>query len=93
MADPDDNVVLRLLREIRAEQRDQSGKLDTLEQRMNTVERKLDDVKETAAYSAGMAVHANVGYETQAERLDRLREDLNEATKRIAALEAKDATK
>ena len=81
MVDPDDNVVLRLLREIREEQRE-------LRFGQETLSRKLDDVKETAAYSAGMAVHANVGYETQAERLDRLREDLNEATKRIAALEA-----
>lgn len=63
MADDDDNVVLRLLREIRAEQGDQG-------RRLVRVERRLDEMHESIATSLGMAAHSNVVVEQFGQRFD-----------------------
>ena len=75
MAEDDDNLVLRLLREIRA-------KLDDHDRSFDAIERHMEDVKESVSYALGLSAHANVAYETTGQRLDRL-------TDRVEALEAR----
>jgi hypothetical protein len=75
MNDEEDNVVLRLLREIRSEMSTMSG-------RITSIDRHMEGVKESVAYALGLSAHANVAYETTGQRLDRLSD-------RVAALEAR----
>jgi hypothetical protein len=65
----DDNVILRLLREIRADQQDQS-------KRLIRVERRLDEVHESMTTALGMAAHSNVVVEQFGQRFDELEDRL-----------------
>lgn len=82
MAEDDDNLVLRLLREIRSEQGEIKGDIAAMRQPMTSFERHAEGVKESVSYALGLSAHANVAYETTGQRLDRL-------TDRMAALEAR----
>jgi ubiquinone biosynthesis protein UbiJ len=84
-----ENLILRLLRDIRAEQAVHSEKFVAIEQRMTTLERKMDDVNESVGYALGLSAHANVAYETTGQRIDRLRETVDDLKARVAALETK----
>jgi hypothetical protein len=75
MAKEPDNVVLMLLREIRAVQDEHSGRLERMEKR-------LDDVHEGMITSLGLAGHAHVRHDSMEKRLDEL-------TKRVERLEKK----
>lgn len=81
MAD-DDNVVLRLLREIRDEQRTQGRDLTTLK-------REVGEIKESLATSLGLAAHANVVVGRSGERFDELTDEIVALKRRVAELEAK----
>ena len=65
MGEDEDNVVLRVLREIRAEQSTQRSTMQTIEGRITTIERHMEDVKESVTYALGLSAHANVAYETK----------------------------
>jgi hypothetical protein len=82
MAEEDDNLVLRLLREIRGKLDDHDLAFEGLQGRMTSIERHMEDVKESVGYPLGLSAHANVAYETTGQRLDRL-------TGRVAVLEAR----
>lgn len=75
MAKEPDNVVLMLLREIRSVQDDHSRRLES-------IERRVDDVHQSMVTALGLAAHANVRHETVEKRLSDL-------TKRIERLEKK----
>lgn len=75
MTAEDDNVVLRLLREIRAD-------MGSMTLRMAAIGRHVEDMKESVGYALGLSAHANVAYETTGQRRDRL-------TERLAGLEAR----
>ena len=77
----EDNVVLRLLREIRTEQRSQSRDLTTLK-------RELAELRETTMTSVGMAAHASVVVNQSGERFDELHDELEALKRRVAELEA-----
>ena len=64
MAEDDDNLVLRLLREIRAEQSTQRVTMEGIQGRITTIARHMEDVKESVSYALGLSAHANVAYET-----------------------------
>jgi hypothetical protein len=83
----DDNLVLRLLREIRAEQTTQRSTMQTIEGRITTIERHMEDVKESVSYALGLSAHANVAYETTGQRLDRLTEQVAGLRARVEELE------
>ena len=70
-----DNVVLKLLREIRSTQDDHAGKLDKMPSR-------LDELHESMTYALGLSAHANVRHEAVQKKIDELE-------KRIKKLEAR----
>jgi uncharacterized protein YceH (UPF0502 family) len=82
MAEEADNLVLKILREIREEVRDHS-------RHFIAVERQLADIKETLFTSAGMAAHANIQVEQMGQRVDELEDRVNVLQKRLAQIEAK----
>jgi hypothetical protein len=82
MAEDEDNLVLRLLREIRSKLDDHDRSFEIIGSRMTSIERHMEDVKESVSYALGLSAHANVAYETTGQRLDRLSD-------RVAALEAR----
>jgi hypothetical protein len=87
MAEEDDNVVLRLLREIRGKLDNHDRAFEGLQGRMTSIERHMEDVKESVSYALGLSAHANVAYETTGQRLDRLKEQVAGLEARIEELE------
>jgi hypothetical protein len=87
MAEDDDNLILHLLREIRAEQGEMRGAMASISERMTSFERHVEDMKESVGYALGLSVHANVAYETTGQRLDRLTELLAGLETRVGQLE------
>jgi len=83
------NLVLRLLREIRTELGDTKASVQTVGARMTTLERKMDDVNESVGYALGLSAHANIAYETTGQRLDRLSETVADLKARLEKLEEK----
>lgn len=88
MAEDEDNLVLRLLREIRGKLEDHDGRFDGLGERMMGFERHAEDIKESVGYALGLSAHANVAYETTGQRLDRLMEEVRGPSARIDRLES-----
>jgi hypothetical protein len=82
MAEHDDNLVLRLLGEIRGKLDDHDRAFDGMTQHLTSMERHIEDMKESVGYALGLSAHANVVYETTGQRLDRL-------TERLAGIEAR----
>jgi hypothetical protein len=82
MTNGDDNVILRLLREIRADQQDQS-------KRLIRVERRLDEVHESMTTALGMAAHSNVVVEQFGQRFDEFEDRLAALQNRVAELESR----
>ena len=82
MADEPDNLVLQLLREIRADIGEVKLTFSKHSKRFDRVDQRLEEVHETLYTVAGAAVHANVRHDTVAERLKTLEE-------RVSRLEEK----
>ncbi|MAU95112.1 MAG: hypothetical protein CMP81_04350 [Fulvimarina sp.] len=82
MADEPDNLVLQLLREIRADIGEVKLTFSKHSKRFDRVDQRLEEVHETLYTAAGAAVHANVRHDTVAERLKTLEE-------RVSRLEEK----
>ena len=82
MAEEPENVMLRLMREMRAKLDDVSMKLEEHDHRFDKVDQRLDEIHETMYTTAGMAMHANVRHEAVSKQLDDLR-------KRVERLEEK----
>jgi hypothetical protein len=82
MAEDDDNVVLRLLREIRAGQDEQA-------RRLIRVERRVDEMHDSMATALGMAAHSNVVVEQFGQRFDEFEDQLAALRRRVSDLEAK----
>ena len=64
-----DNVLLRLMREVRAAQKIDSEKIATIEPRM-------DEIHETMYPVAGMSAHSNIRHDGVAEELAGIKERL-----------------
>lgn len=75
MANEPDNVVLKLLRDIRASQDEHS-------EEFKKVRQQLDDLSESVTYALGLSAHANVRHESVQKKID-------EREKRIKNLESR----
>ena len=75
MAKEPDNVVLMLLREIRATQDEHSHPLEPME-------RRIDEVHEGMITSLGLAGHAHVRHDSLEKRLDDLTRRVDRLEKR-----------
>ncbi|MEL7215854.1 MAG: hypothetical protein AAGJ96_07995 [Pseudomonadota bacterium] len=80
MAD-EDNIVVRLLREIR-------GDTSDLKTRMTKMERHLSELREHTVTAMGMAAMASQTTEDRGERLDEITDELEALRRRVADLEA-----
>ena len=65
MANDPDNIVLKLLREIRASQ-------DEHTEEFKRVRQQLDDLSESVTYALGLSTHANVRHESVQKKIDEL---------------------
>jgi polyhydroxyalkanoate synthesis regulator phasin len=82
LAQDDDNVVLRLLREIR-------GDTSDLRLRMAKVERRLDELGDGMTTALGMSAHSNIVVEQTASRIDELQDQIEGLRRRVSDLEAR----
>lgn len=82
MAELEDNVVLRLLREIRADTQD-------TRHRLTKVERKLEELHEGMVQAMGVAGLASVSTEKQGEDIDEIRDEIAALKRRVQELEAR----
>jgi polyhydroxyalkanoate synthesis regulator phasin len=78
----DDNVVLRLLREIRADTQD-------TRHRLTKVERKLEELHEGMVQTMGVAALASVSTEQHGEGMDEIRDEIAALKRRVQELEAR----
>ncbi|ORE99185.1 hypothetical protein [Aurantimonas sp. 22II-16-19i] len=83
MADEPDNLVLQLLREIRADIGEVKSTLSKHSERFDRVDQRLEEVHETLYTVAGAAVHANVRHDTVAERLKTLEERVSRLEEKV----------
>lgn len=60
MANEPDNMLLRLLREVRAKQDEHDGRFDAHDKRFDELHKAIEDWKETTATGVGFAAHANI---------------------------------
>ena len=87
MAEEQDNLVLRILREIRTEVHDVRTKQDEDSLRLRSVERTLQDMKESVAVAIGVAGYASSAVERHRQDFDALQEKVALLERRLAALE------
>lgn len=87
MTDETDNLILHLLRDIRSKLDDHDRSFDGLQGRMATMERHMEDVKDTVTYALGLSAHSVVAYETSGQRLDRPAEHVSKLEARLENLE------
>ena len=79
MAEEPDNILLRLLRDIRAKQDDHDKRFDAHDRRFDDLEKAIEDWKETTATGVGFAAHANI----RTEALEKEIADLKRRMDRI----------
>ena len=82
MADEPDNVVLRLLREIRATQGSHGEMLIAQGGPLSRLEKRIEDLYKISTHTLGVAVTAHERHETLEAKLDQL-------SQRVDRLEAK----
>lgn len=82
MGETENNVVLRLLREIRAQQLDDGH-------RLQRVERRMDELHEGMVSAMGIAGLASVATEKHGEGMDEIRDEIMAPKRRVAELEAR----
>ena len=82
MGESEDNVVLRLLREIRSDTQDTGH-------RLTRVERKLEELHEGMVQAMGVAGLASVSTEKHGEDIDEIRDEILALKRRVAELEAR----
>jgi hypothetical protein len=82
MTEDTENLILRLLREIRGTQQAHSAKFVT-------IERRLSEMHEGLYTALGMAAHGNVVIEGDGGRLDEMAADIAAMKRRMAELESR----
>ena len=78
----DENLILRLLREIRSDTSD-------TRLRLGKVERRLDELHEGMVQAMGMAGLASVATEQHGEAMDEIRDEIAAPKRRVQELEAR----
>ena len=89
MTEENDTLVLRLLREIRAEVQAVRGTQSEHTHEFAVVKRQMTELQETTAMALGLSSMANAHYETTAQRIDRLASAVADLTARLEKLEEK----
>ncbi len=85
MVDEADNLVLRLLREMRMVLDEHTKRFDRMDARFDRVERSMDDVRESVTTALGLSTMANVRHEGVAREI----ETLIRSSRRIDDLETR----
>ncbi len=85
MVDEADNLVLRLLREMRATQQEMKTVQDEHTKRFDRLDRSLDDARESVTTALGLSAMANVRHEGVAREI----ETLIRSSRRIDDLETR----
>ncbi len=80
MADEPDNLVLKMLREMREVLQEVRGKVFEHDGRFDEIRKTIEDWTETTATGVGFAAHANI-------RTDALEKEIAELKRRIDRLE------
>ena len=80
MAETENNLILRLLRDIRGDTQD-------VRHRMTKVERRLDELPESMVSAMGLAGLASVATEQHGEGMDEIGDQLESLRRRVAELE------
>jgi chromosome segregation ATPase len=76
MADEADNLVVVMLRDIRAKQNEHSKQFEHIEARLTDIEKQLDDYKRIVRYSLGQSSETQFRQAQQESRIDELFEKL-----------------
>ena len=76
MAKEPDNLVLKMLQEIRA-------RLDKHEERFDKLDKKLDDMAGSLTYSLGFSMQANVRHDNVQKKLDALAQRVERLEQRV----------
>lgn len=77
MTDETENLVRRLLRDIRDDLKRQNGRIGGIETRLEGIDRRLGDLNESAALAMGKAAQSHISQESLGLRLDEMRVDLD----------------
>ncbi len=80
MAKEPDNLVLELLREVRAEQGEMRDDVHALGEQLSAMRKEMGDWQETISTAAGFAMHANL-------RSQKIETELAALPKRVEKLE------
>jgi hypothetical protein len=70
MPDEPQNIVLVMLRDIRAKQDEHSAHFEQIEARLGDVEKQLDDYKKIVRYSLGQTAETQLRQAEQESRID-----------------------
>ncbi|WP_140940815.1 hypothetical protein [Prosthecodimorpha hirschii] len=77
MADEPDNVVLKLLRELRAEQIEQGKKMDRLELRLDRMDKRMEEQRHSVLYALGLGTSAGLRIEEHDAKFDEVQAKLD----------------
>ncbi len=80
MATEPENVMLRLLREVRAKMDEHDGRFDDQDKQLSELRKQIEDWQETTSTHVGFAAHANI-------RTQSLEREIAELKRRIDRLE------
>jgi tetrahydromethanopterin S-methyltransferase subunit G len=83
MAKEPGNLVLKMLREIRATLDKHEQRFDKIDQRLDQVDKKLDAVSESLTTSLGLSLHANIRHESVKRQLDALDKRVKRLEERV----------
>jgi hypothetical protein len=83
MAKEPDNLVMKMLIEIRGRLDKHEERFDKIDKRFDQVDKKLEDMSETLAYSLGISMHANVRHEGVQKKLDALEQRIKRLEERV----------
>ena len=72
MADEPQNMVVVMLRDIRAKQDEHSAHFEQIEARLDDVEKQLDDYKKIVRYSLGQSSETQLRQAEQQTRIDEI---------------------
>ena len=72
MAKEPDNLVLKMLREIRSTLDKHEERFDKMDKRFDKLDKKLDDMAGGLTYSLGFSMQANLRHEGVRQKLDAL---------------------
>ncbi|BBE70741.1 hypothetical protein [Oharaeibacter diazotrophicus] len=77
MGEEPDNIVLKLLREMRAEQIEQGRKIDRLENRFDRMDKRFDELRHSVLYALGLGTSAGLRADEQEAKVDEIEARLN----------------